>query len=113
MKGQKEVQVLYVGQSLKLPVVVIEGHKRPALLECDWPSHLTLDWTQLHRLQGDSLERMLAKYCQVFQRGIGTIVGYQADIKLKEGAKPVFICCICLTAIVRFRIGKTTKGRYY
>ena len=35
VKGQKEVQVLYGVQSLKLPIVVIRGHKRPALLEHD------------------------------------------------------------------------------
>ena len=76
VKGQKEVKVLYAGQSLKLPVVVIAGHERAALLGRDWLSHLKLDWTQLHRLQADSLEQMLAKYSQVFERGIGTIVGY-------------------------------------
>ena len=29
----------------------------------------------------------------MFQNGVGTIVGYQADIKLKEGTKPIFKKC--------------------
>ena len=46
VKGQKEVQVLYERQlPLKLPVVVIVGHKRPAVFEHDWLSDLKLDWS--------------------------------------------------------------------
>ena len=39
VKGQKEVQVLYERQSLKLPVMVIVGHKRPAFWTwlSEWP----------------------------------------------------------------------------
>lgn len=64
VKGQKDVQVLYGRQLRKLPIVVIGDHKRPALLGRDWLSHLKLDWAQLHRLQADPLEQMLAKYMQ-------------------------------------------------
>lgn len=28
-----------------------------------------------------------------FSKGIGTIMGYQADVKLKEGTKPIFKKC--------------------
>ena len=56
-------------------------------------SSLKLDWAQLHRLQVDPVQQLLTKYSQVFQRGVGIILGYQADIKLKEGTKPTFKKC--------------------
>ena len=87
------MQVQYGSQRLRLPLVVIGGHKRLALLGCDWLSSLKLDWAQLHRLQVDPVQQLLTKYSQVFQRGVGTIVGYQADVKLKEGTKPIFKKC--------------------
>ena len=93
VKGQKEVEVQYDKQILKLPLVVIRGEQRPALLGRDWLGHLKLDWKQLHRLQVDPLEQILARYNKIFQKGIGTIVGYQADIRLKEGTKPIFKKC--------------------
>ena len=45
VKGQKEVQVQYGSQKLRLPLVVIGGHKRPALLGRDWLSSLKLGTT--------------------------------------------------------------------
>ena len=56
------------------------------MLGCDWLSNLKLDWGQLHMLQADPVQQLLTKYSQVFHKGAGTILGYQADIKLKEGA---------------------------
>ena len=41
-------------------------------------------------LQVDPVQQLLTKYSQVFHKGAGTILGYQADIKLKEGARPIF-----------------------
>ena len=89
MNGQKEVEVQYGSQTMKLPLVVMGGHKRPPLLGRDWLHSLKLDWAQLHRLQMDPIQQLLTQYSQVFQKGVGTIVGYQADIKLKEGTKPI------------------------
>jgi len=59
VKGQKEVEVQYDKQILKLPVVVIRGQQRPALLGCDWLRHLKLNWKQIHKLQVDPLEEIL------------------------------------------------------
>ena len=93
VKGQKEVKVQYGEQKLSLPLVVIGGHKRPALLGHDWLSSLKLDWAQLHSLQVDPVQQLLTKYSKIFQKGVGTIAGYQADVKLKEGTKPIFKKC--------------------
>ena len=93
VKGQKEVKVQYGEQKLSLPLVVIGGHKRPALLGRDWLSSLKLDWAQLHSLQVDPVQQLLTKYSKIFQKGVGTIAGYQADVKLKEGTKPIFKKC--------------------
>ena len=41
-------------------------------------------------LQADPVQQLLTKYSQVFHKGAGTILGYQTDIKLKEGARPIF-----------------------
>ena len=90
VKGQKLVEVQYGRQKLRLPLVVIGGNKRPSLLGRDWLSNLKLDWGQLHMLQVDPVQQLLTKYSQIFHKGAGTILGYQADIKLKEGARPIF-----------------------
>ena len=59
VKGQKEVEVQYNKQTLKLPLIVIRGQQRPALLGRDWLCHLKLNWKQLHKLQVDPLEEIL------------------------------------------------------
>ena len=90
VKGQADVKVTYGRQNLTLPLVVMAGHHRTALLGRNWLSHLHLNWTEIRLLQNDELQQLLAQYNSVFQPGIGTIRGYKADIHLKEGTKPVF-----------------------
>ena len=93
VKGQCMMKVEYKEQKLYLPLVVIAGHQRPALLGRNWLSVLKLDWTQLNKILHSPMERLLARFSHVFKPGVGTIVGYQADVRLKEGTKPVFKKC--------------------
>lgn len=83
VKGQADVNVTYGRQYLTLPLVVMAGHHRPALLGRNWLSHLHLDWTEVHILQNDGLQQqLLAQHTRVFQPGVGTITGYKTDIRL-------------------------------
>ena len=40
--------------------------------------------------KADTLSDLLNRHKNVFDKGLGTIKGFKADIKLQEGAKPVF-----------------------
>lgn len=51
---------------------------------------IKVNWSALHKIQGDKLQTILAKYSVLFQQGIGTIQGYKADVRLQPNAKPVF-----------------------
>ena len=88
--GQSTVQVLYEQQLAELPLVVVAGTKGPALLGRNWLAVIKLNWSELHRIQSDKLREILEKHAALFEKKIGTIQGYKADIRLKPEAKPIF-----------------------
>ena len=87
--GRVEVEVLYKEQKAQLPLIVVAG-EGPSLLGRDWLEHLRLDWREIHRLQGDSLQTVLARHSEVFQAGLGTMRGYKATIDVDPKASPRF-----------------------
>ena len=66
------------------------GEQRPPLLGCDWLHSIKLDWAELHHVKKGSSADTVNKFPTVFQKNVGTIKGYKANIRLKEGAKPIF-----------------------
>ena len=68
VKGQADVKVTYGRQNLTLPLVVMAGHHRPALLGSNWLSHLHLNWTEIRLLQNDELQQLLAQYVTEFAK---------------------------------------------
>ena len=44
--------------------------------------------------KGDTLSDVLSRYKMVFDMGLGTIGGFNLDIKLQDGAKPI-ACKAC------------------
>lgn len=88
--GLAKVEVTYKQQQANLPLVVIAGTQRPALLGRNWLAVIKVNWSALHKIQGDKLQTILAKHSVLFQQGIGTIQGYKADVQLQPNAKPVF-----------------------
>lgn len=73
-------------QTVQFPLVVVAG----SFVRL---SYLKLDWAQLDNIVQSPIEQLLAHYCCVYQAGVGTIVGCQADMLLREGTKSVFKKC--------------------
>ena len=89
MLGCLEVHAQYKEQHATLPLVVVEG-EGPSLFGRDWLAHFSLDWKEVHRLQGTSLQNVLLRHQAVFQPGLGTLQGYEAKIHVEANAKPKF-----------------------
>ena len=64
--------------------------QRPALFGRNWLAVIKVNWSALYKIQGDKLQSILAKHSALFQKGIGTIQGYTADVRLQANAKPIF-----------------------
>ena len=88
--GQVTVDVEYGSQRKELSLLIVAGEQRPPLLGRDWLHSIKLDWAKLHYVQEGLLQDTVSKFPAVFQKNVGTIKGYKADIRLKEGAKPIF-----------------------
>ena len=58
----------------------------PTLMGRDWLSRIRLNWQQIHHLCTESLQAVLARYPAVFQEGLGTLKGYQANIHVDPDA---------------------------
>ena len=81
--GQAEVQVQYGEQELKLPLIVVGG-KGPSLFGRDWLSKIQLDWKKIHTIQGSTLTSVLDWHARVFQEGLGTLKGYEAQLHVRR-----------------------------
>ena len=88
--GQATVQVRYEQQVTDLPLIVIAGIHRPALFGRNWFEAIKLNWIELHKIQSNKRQQLLAKHALLFEKKIGRIQGYKADVRLRPEAKPVF-----------------------
>ena len=65
------------------------------LLGRNWLEQLKLNWRNIfHMSMVDTLSDVLDRHKTVFDKGLGTIKGFTAEIKLQDGAKPIF-CKAC------------------
>ena len=85
--GQVMVNVEYGNQRRELPLLIVTGQQRPPLFGRDWLHSIQIEWTEVHQIRRGQEADIVPL---VFQKGVGTIKGYKADIRLKEGAKPIF-----------------------
>jgi len=88
--GQVTVQVVYEQQKLMVPLVDIAGIQKPVLFGRNWMASVELKWNELHQVQPDSLQQILDKHSDLFEKAVGTIQGYTTDVRLKPEAKPIF-----------------------
>lgn len=89
-RGQATVVVEYEGQKTSLPVIVVPG-TQPCLLGRDWLAELKLNWSQVLSVEVEQkVSGLLEKYKEVFSSEVGLIKGPQAQVVLKDGARPVF-----------------------
>ena len=91
--GELDVNTTYKEQQARLPLVVIAG-SRPALLGRNWLRKLKLDWSAIFSIQvttDSDLDKILEQHTQLYDGEPGCIDGYKAELRLKDGAKPVFV----------------------
>ena len=86
------VTVLYQGQSRELPIyaVKIEG---PTLFGREWLESIRLNWLLLCLETSDTipaLDNVLSNHASVFSEGLGKMKNIQAQIQIKESARPWF-----------------------
>ena len=87
--GSTDVQVVYEGQTVQMPLVVVSGDG-PTLLERNWLSQLKLNWEKIHQVSSPSLCALLSKYDKLFQEGLGIFKDHEAKIEVDPNATPRF-----------------------
>ena len=94
MKGEIEVVASIGEQSVASSFIIVDiKNEQLPLLGRDWLLQLRLDWLKLleyrllHQVQHKTLQE---DFPSVFKEELGLLLGMEADIELKEGAKPKF-----------------------
>ncbi len=72
--GSFDVEVVYDNKKVTLPLVVVQGNG-PLLFGRNWLNAIKLNWSNIHYTQAPGLQDLLAKYPDVFQKGLGTYQG--------------------------------------
>ena len=98
--GKISVPVKYDNQEKVLDLIVVEGNL-PALFGRDWLSRIKLDWKNMFRVKEEVIkdtfsvpksETFPAEFNHLLFSSQGSgIKGFIGSLKLKEGAKPVFM----------------------
>ena len=91
--GELDVNTTYKEQQARLLLVVIAGI-RPTLLGRNWLRKLKLDCSAIFSIQvrtDSDLDKILEQHTQLFDGEPGCIEGYKAELRLKDGAKPVLV----------------------
>jgi len=77
--SQFEAKIKYSDQSARLPLIVVEGNG-PSLFGRDWLLQFRLNWKQIHSVQKCDLTEVLNRHTHVFNEGLGTLQGYEAQL---------------------------------
>ena len=86
------VTVQYQGQSKELPIYVVKN-EGPTLFGKEWLESIRLDWPLLQLETSGTipaLEDVLSKHASVFSESLGKMKNIQAQIHIKESARPLF-----------------------
>ena len=107
--GQMSVEVQYNGYQGRHTVYVVEG-KGPALMGRDWLSQITLDWASIKAVVSTEskpdISKLLDKYSEVFQPGLGTMKRIKAHLTLKPEATPRFHRPRSVPFAIKDKVGK-------
>ena len=93
--AEVHLPVVYKQQELVFPLIVVPvvHGDSPPLLGRNWLEQMKLNWRNIfHMSKVDTLSDVLGRHKMGFDKGLGTIIGFTADIKLhaQDGAKPIF-----------------------
>ena len=81
--------VEYEAQKVTLPLVVVQG-TGPMLFGRNWLNTIKLNWAKIHYTHAPGLNDLLAKYSEVFEKGLGTFKGQEVSIAVDPEATPRF-----------------------
>ena len=101
--GQLTVDVLHNTQHASLPLVVVEG-EGPTLLGRNWLSRIRLDWKTIGSVGRKTLSTVLENNRGVFEEGLGTLQGYEAQISVDPDVPPRFCKARSVPYALRTRI---------
>ena len=95
--GEMKCEVMYKSQKYILTLLVADHTGKPTLLGRDWLSNIKFDWEDIFQVINskpcvgmDELDSLLAKHSNLFEDSYDGLVGLEAHITIKDGAKPVF-----------------------
>ena len=89
--GVVDVEVEYLGQMKRLPLLVVAG-SGPRLLGRGWLEEIKLHWDEITHVTTETLtlQQVLSKHECVFNEELGTLKGVQATIHVAADANPRF-----------------------
>ena len=90
--GAVDVNVTYKGQSHKVPLIVVKGSGL-ILMGHNWLQLFKLDWQEIFLLQSNSvslIKQILQKHSNVFQEGLGTLIGFKEKLIVDPSATPKY-----------------------
>ena len=98
--GEVWLPVVYDQQKRVLLLIVVDGDG-PPLLGRNWLKELQLNWHNIFLVsKTETLSDILKRHDKVLNKGLGTIKGFKADVKLQYDAKSVF----CKARLVPFAL---------
>ena len=87
LTGSIQVEVKFKDQIAKLPLMIVK--EGPTLFGRNWLTNIMLDWKEIHWMKNSSLQEILAKHEEaVFQKGLGTLKGFEVKLVVDRNATP-------------------------
>ena len=86
--GFMTVSVKYKEQRHRLPLLIVAGDGS-SLLGCNWLEQIKLDWHNLNNVtsQDRLLDQVLEDHQSLFEKGLGTLKGYEASFQVVDSSK--------------------------
>ena len=104
--GVLETVVSYGGQQETLPLLVVAG-VGPSLLGRNWLSMIHLDWKSIRAIAHQPpVAPLLDKYSEVFDGGLGKLVGHGAKIHVDPSVQP----CYCPARTVPYALRDSVEA---
>ena len=87
--GEAMVPLEYKGQQCTEKIIVVDVPDKPAVLGRNLLRQIRLDWGTLFAIEETPID-WEKEFPQLFEKGMGTVKGYEAHIVIKPGVTPRF-----------------------
>lgn len=94
-EGMLKVCVKLNKQRAKLPLYVVKG-EAPPLFGREWLRNININWREIktvrtgHKASEETLESVLNRHMEVFNKELGTLKGFEASLTLRPDHQPKF-----------------------